>query len=67
MLEQHAGDITLLFTDVQMPDGRDGFDLARETADRWPDIKIMVASGAARPGPSDLPPSLPHKAETGGG
>ena len=57
VLEQHAGDITLLFTDVQMPGARDGFDLARETAKRWPDIKILVASGAAKPGPDDLPPN----------
>lgn len=57
VLEQHAGDITLLFTDLQMPGGRGGFDLAREAAERWPDIEILVAPGAAKPGPEGLPPN----------
>ena len=55
LLEQHANDIALLFTDVQMPGGRDGFDLARETNQRWPDIKILVASGAIQPKHGDMP------------
>jgi CheY-like chemotaxis protein len=54
-LEAHAGDITLVFTDVQMPGERDGFDLAREVAERWPDIRTLVASGAAQPRDGDLP------------
>jgi CheY-like chemotaxis protein len=55
IIEAHAGDITLVFTDVQMPGGGDGFNLAREVARRWPDIRTLVASGAARPGKGDLP------------
>lgn len=55
LLERHASEVTLLFTDVEMPGDRNGFTLARETARRWPEIGILVASGVARPGPDDLP------------
>lgn len=47
--------IVLLFTDVHMPGSRDGFAVARETARRWPNISIVVASGQAHPGPDDMP------------
>ncbi len=55
VLERHSADVVLLFTDVQMPGGRDGFSLARETAERWSHIQIVVASGQMTPGPGDLP------------
>lgn len=51
---EHA-QIVLLFTDVQMPGSRDGFAVARETAERWPHIAIVVASGQLQPGPGDMP------------
>ncbi len=55
LLEKHADAVTLVFTDVEMPGTMDGFDLARETARRWPDICILVASGRRAP-VGDLPP-----------
>lgn len=55
LLAEHHAVITVLFTDVHMPGARDGFAVARETANLWPHIAIVVASGEARPGPGDLP------------
>lgn len=47
--------ITLLFSDVHMPGDHDGFALARHTAEHWPHISIVIASGRATPGPDDIP------------
>src|ERR1700761_9801131 len=42
---QARSDITVLFTDVQMPGSMDGVKLAHAVRDRWPPIKIVVGSG----------------------
>lgn len=55
VLEAQGQSVVLLFSDVDMPGRRDGFALARETARRWPQISIVVASGRVRPGPGDMP------------
>jgi len=55
ILEQEAERIVLLMTDVEMGPGPNGFALAREASKRWPDISIVVASGAMKPGPDDMP------------
>ena len=49
-------DIRLLFTDVTMPGLMSGSDLARQVAERWPGIGIIMTSG--RPRPLKLPPSM---------
>ena len=49
-------DIGLLFTDVSMPGALNGADLARQVAERWPRVAIIVTSG--RPFPIDLPPMV---------
>lgn len=55
VLDRHHRDIHLLFTDVHMPGDLDGFALARRTAERFPHVAIVVASGLAKPEPGDLP------------
>ncbi|MES2541881.1 MAG: response regulator [Pseudomonadota bacterium] len=48
-------DIDLVFTDVQMPGTMDGIKLAHYIRERWPPVRIMVASGAAILAESELP------------
>ena len=55
LLQQHHDHITPLFSDVHMPGSDDGFALARRTAEHWPHMSIVIASGRAKPGPDDLP------------
>ncbi|WP_213773551.1 response regulator [Bradyrhizobium sp. dw_78] len=47
-------DITVVFTDIQMPGSMDGLKLARAVRGRWPPIKIIATSGF-RVGEADLP------------
>jgi two-component system, response regulator PdtaR len=48
-------DISLLFTDIDMPGSMDGLKLAHAVRDRWPPIKILLVSGQVRPQTSELP------------
>jgi CheY-like chemotaxis protein len=48
-------DITVLFTDIQMPGSMDGLKLAAAVRDRWPPILIVATSGHVKLGPGDLP------------
>jgi len=48
-------DISVLFTDVNMPGSMDGLKLAHAVRNRWPPIKILLVSGKVRPHPSELP------------
>ena len=41
-------DISLLFTDIQMPGSMDGLKLAHAVHTRWPHIKIILVSGQIR-------------------
>ena len=54
-LLETRSDIAVLFTDINMPGSMDGLKLAHAVRDRWPPIKIIVASGHVRLQVSDLP------------
>jgi CheY-like chemotaxis protein len=42
---ESRSDISLLFSDIQMPGSMDGLKLAHAVHDRWPGIKIVLVSG----------------------
>ena len=46
---ESRSDISLLFTDIQMPGSMDGLKLAHAVHNRWPDIKIILVSGQVKP------------------
>ncbi len=48
-------DVTVVFTDIQMPGSMDGLKLARAIRGRWPPIKIIATSGRPNVGEPDLP------------
>ena len=54
VLESRA-DVDLVFTDVQMPGTMDGIKLAHFIRDRWPPVKLIVASGNTILEESSLP------------
>jgi CheY-like chemotaxis protein len=48
-------DISVVFTDIQMPGSMDGLKLARAVRGRWPPIKIVATSGHVGVAETDLP------------
>lgn len=54
VLERDAS-IRVVLTDVQMPGSMDGLKLAHYVRDRFPPTLLVVTSGVANPGRSDLP------------
>lgn len=57
VLLESRSDITLLFTDIDMPGSMNGLKLAHAVRNRWPPIKILVVSGKERSQSSYLPPN----------
>ena len=37
--------VDLLFTDIMMPGGMSGYDLAKTAVARWPSLKVLLTSG----------------------
>lgn len=55
ILLESRTDVTLLFTDINMPGSMDGLKLVHAVRDRWPLIKILVVSGQHQLQSFDLP------------
>jgi CheY-like chemotaxis protein len=49
-------EINVLLTDVDMPVGCNGYELARKVYEAWPETEILVMSGRLWPSQGDLPP-----------
>ena len=52
---ESRSDISLLFSDIQMPGSMDGLKLAHAVHDRWPAIKIILVSGQVKPSDAETP------------
>ena len=52
---ESRSDISLLFSDIQMPGSMDGLKLAHAVHDRWPSIKIILVSGQIKLSDADKP------------
>ena len=52
---ESRSDISLLFTDIQMPGSMDGLTLAHAVHKRWPSIKIILVSGQVKLSDTDKP------------
>jgi CheY-like chemotaxis protein len=53
-LDQHPS-IGLMFTDVDMPGGMNGLELAHRVHAQRPDVELVITSGAMTLGSQDLP------------
>jgi CheY-like chemotaxis protein len=42
---ESRGDISVLFTDINMPGAMDGLALAARVAEQWPHIRLVLTSG----------------------
>ena len=49
-------EVDVALSDVEMPPGMNGYDLARHIHRNWPTVGLLVASGREWPRPHDLPP-----------
>lgn len=52
---ERTDDITIVFTDIQMPGSMDGLALVALVRDRWPPVALLVTSGEVVPQARDMP------------
>jgi two-component system, response regulator PdtaR len=49
-------EVDVVLSDVEMPPGMNGYDLARHIHRNWPSVGLLIASGREWPRAHDLPP-----------
>ena len=52
---EHRADVDLVVTDINLPGGLNGLQLAALVRDRWPTINIIVVTGYSAPRSEDIP------------
>jgi CheY-like chemotaxis protein len=55
LMSARASELSLMFTDVNMPGAMNGLQLAYYVHDRWPWIALLIASGKRRPLATETP------------
>jgi CheY-like chemotaxis protein len=53
---ERGENVEILFTDITLPGEMDGIALAELVAERWPLVRVMLASGALAGLPADVAP-----------
>lgn len=48
-------EVSVLFTDINMPGPLDGLELARRIHDGWPMVQLVITSGRVMPSPDEIP------------
>jgi CheY-like chemotaxis protein len=56
---QHRDDVHLVVTDINLPGGLNGLQLAALVRSRWPSINIIVVTGYGPPKSEDIPSGEP--------
>jgi CheY-like chemotaxis protein len=52
---EKRSDLVVMFTDVDLPGGEDGLQLAERVHDKWPQLGILVTSGKVAVRQDELP------------
>ena len=55
LLLESSSEISVVFTDIQMPGSMDGLRLLAVVRKRWPPIALLLTSGQFRPKDGDMP------------
>ena len=55
ILNSHAEQIHLLFTDIEMPGSMNGLELARQVHEAWPNVALLIVSGQLEPNKEEMP------------